>query len=44
MGLDFTSIQAIESVLNLYQGAILAISHDAAFLNNIRIEKRILMR
>ncbi len=37
--LDLNSIKSIESALKNYQGAIIAISHDENFLNNIGIEK-----
>jgi ATPase subunit of ABC transporter with duplicated ATPase domains len=35
--LDLSSIQNIESALKQYQGALLVISHDPAFLDNIGI-------
>ena len=35
--LDFESITALESALTFYQGAIIAVSHDERFLNNIAI-------
>lgn len=37
--LDLDAIQAIEEVLNVYQGAILAVSHDEVFLKNIGIKR-----
>ncbi len=37
--LDLNSIKSIESALNHYQGAMIVISHDKAFLNNIGVEK-----
>ena len=37
--LDISSIKSIESALNHYQGAMIVISHDKIFLNNIGIEK-----
>ena len=39
--LDLESIEAIEEALVQYQGAILAVSHDEAFLENINIERSI---
>ena len=39
--LDLDAIQAIEDALKLYQGAILAISHDDVFLKNIGITQLI---
>mgnify|MGYP001953544485 CR=1 FL=1 len=39
--LDLDAIEAIENALKLYQGAILAVSHDEAFLNNIAINQTI---
>jgi len=42
--LDLHSIEAIESILKLYQGAILAISHDEFFLKNIGVERAIVMK
>lgn len=41
--LDLRSIEAIESILSEYQGAILAVSHDEAFLSNIGITRTIEM-
>lgn len=41
--LDLKSIEAIESILRDYQGAILAVSHDEIFLENIRITRTIEM-
>lgn len=37
--LDLISISAIENMLAFYQGAILAVSHDEIFLENIKIER-----
>lgn len=37
--LDLDSIKSIESALKNYQGAIIVISHDERFLDNIGIEK-----
>lgn len=39
--LDLRSIKAIEAVLSAYQGAMIVISHDNNFLNNIRITRRV---
>lgn len=39
--LDLDAIEAIENALKLYQGAILAVSHDETFLNNIAINQTI---
>lgn len=39
--LDFETIEAIEQALKMYQGAILAISHDEVFLKNIDINRYI---
>lgn len=39
--LDLASIEAIENMLKLYQGAILAVSHDDAFLENIGIDRKV---
>jgi ATPase subunit of ABC transporter with duplicated ATPase domains len=35
--LDLVSIESIESALNCYEGALIVISHDGKFLNNINI-------
>jgi len=37
--LDLDSIQAIESALQQYQGAMLVISHDKVFLRNINVQR-----
>lgn len=37
--LNINSIESIESTLKNYQGAMLVISHDQAFLESINIEK-----
>ena len=42
--LDLDSIAAIEAGLNAYDGAILVVSHDVAFLEAIKITRRILLR
>ncbi|CAL7963553.1 hypothetical protein GAMM_40319 [Gammaproteobacteria bacterium] len=39
--LDLTSIAAIESALNCYEGAMIVISHDEVFINNIAVTKTI---
>jgi len=39
--LDLDSIASIESALSHYEGALIVISHDQAFLQNIGIEKTI---
>ncbi|WP_423063971.1 ribosomal protection-like ABC-F family protein [Candidiatus Paracoxiella cheracis] len=39
--LDLETIEAVEEALNLYQGAILAVSHDDTFLENIGIKHKI---
>ncbi len=41
--LDLDAIEAIENALKLYQGAILAVSHDESFLNNIAINQMIIL-
>lgn len=37
--LDIANIKSIESALNHYQGAMIVISHDKTFLNNIGVTK-----
>ncbi len=39
--LDLASIQALESALNCYLGAMIVISHDSAFLRAMGIEKNL---
>lgn len=39
--LDIESIMSIESILREYQGALLAISHDSVFLDNIKVTRLI---
>jgi len=39
--LDLNSIASIESALNHYQGALVVISHDRIFLDNIKIDRTI---
>jgi ATPase subunit of ABC transporter with duplicated ATPase domains len=41
--LDLDTIEAIEEALRLYQGAILAVSHDDRFLENIGIKNMCLV-
>jgi len=37
--LDITSVEAIEKALSEFEGAILVISHDRYFLQNLKVEK-----
>jgi ATPase subunit of ABC transporter with duplicated ATPase domains len=39
--LDIESIEAVEAALNAYRGALIVVSHDAAFLDHIGITRRI---
>ncbi|HEX5869816.1 MAG TPA: ATP-binding cassette domain-containing protein, partial [Longimicrobium sp.] len=39
--LDLDSLEALEQVLRGYDGALLVVSHDAAFLDAIGIERRV---
>jgi ATPase subunit of ABC transporter with duplicated ATPase domains len=39
--LDLASVAALESALNAYRGAFVVVSHDAAFLENIRLDRTI---
>jgi len=39
--LDISSIETVENALNAYLGAILIVSHDEVFLENICVEQRI---
>ncbi|GAB3478387.1 ABC-F family ATP-binding cassette domain-containing protein [Azotobacter salinestris] len=39
--LDLPSVQALESMLRGYQGAILVVSHDDTFLNNLSLTDRL---
>ncbi|OGO91561.1 MAG: hypothetical protein A3F41_02485 [Coxiella sp. RIFCSPHIGHO2_12_FULL_44_14] len=41
--LDLEAIEAIEEALRLYQGPILAVSHDETFLENIGINRVIFL-
>lgn len=42
--LDLSALAAIEEALTLYQGAILAVLHDSAFLDNIGIKRTIKLK
>ena len=37
--LDLNSTAQLESALNSYRGAFVVVSHDASFLDNIRIDR-----
>ena len=39
--LDFASLESLESALNAYQGAILVVSHDQHFLDNIKVSRTV---
>jgi ATPase subunit of ABC transporter with duplicated ATPase domains len=39
--LDIDSIEAVEAGLRAYDGALLVVSHDEAFLEAIRIDRRV---
>jgi ATPase subunit of ABC transporter with duplicated ATPase domains len=39
--LDLVSVAQLESALNAYRGAFVVVSHDARFLDNIRIDRTI---
>ncbi|MGB7801797.1 ABC-F family ATP-binding cassette domain-containing protein [Buttiauxella sp.] len=39
--LDLTSIQALETMLCRYQGALVVVSHDAVFLENLKLTDRL---
>ncbi|MDI7864714.1 ATP-binding cassette domain-containing protein [Rhizobiaceae bacterium n13] len=39
--LDIESIETVEAVLRAYDGALLIVSHDDAFLENIEIDRRL---
>lgn len=41
--LDLEAIAAVEAGLNAYDGALLVVSHDEAFLNNIGITRRLVL-
>lgn len=40
--LDLPSLQALETMLRSYQGALLVVSHDDTFLNNLGLTERLL--
>ena len=42
--LDFPSLEVLETALREYPGAIVAISHDRAFLDAIGTERRLQVR
>jgi ATPase subunit of ABC transporter with duplicated ATPase domains len=42
--LDIDSIQAVEAGVRAYDGALLVVSHDEAFLRAIGVDRRILLR
>lgn len=39
--LDIESIEAVEAALNAYRGALIVVSHDAAFLDHIGVTRRV---
>ena len=41
--LDIASIEAVEAGLRAYDGALLVVSHDKAFLANMNINRRLEM-
>lgn len=41
--LDLDSVESVEKVLNAYTGAILVVSHDRHFLENIGVSRRLLL-
>lgn len=41
--LDIRSLEVLEEALNLYQGALLVVSHDEVFLENIGVERSYLL-
>jgi ATPase subunit of ABC transporter with duplicated ATPase domains len=41
--LDIDSIHAVEAALQAYDGALLVVSHDDAFLTNLSIERRVVL-
>lgn len=42
--LDIASVEAVEDMLNAYCGALLIVSHDVVFLENIKIEEYIVLQ
>jgi ATPase subunit of ABC transporter with duplicated ATPase domains len=42
--LDFPSLEVLEGALRDYPGAIVAVSHDRAFLDAIGVERRLTLR
>ncbi|SFL17748.1 ATPase components of ABC transporters with duplicated ATPase domains [Pseudovibrio ascidiaceicola] len=41
--LDLTAIEAIESALTTYNGALLIVSHDTAFLENVGVTREVVL-
>lgn len=41
--LDLPSVQALETLLRIYQGALVVVSHDDAFLENLALTDRLLV-
>jgi len=41
--LDLDSIEAVEAGLRAYDGALLVVSHDATFLENVRVARQMLL-
>jgi ATPase subunit of ABC transporter with duplicated ATPase domains len=41
--LDLDALEALESALRAYDGALLVVSHDAAFLEAIGVERRLML-
>jgi ATPase subunit of ABC transporter with duplicated ATPase domains len=39
--LDLDAMEALESALRVYDGAVLVVSHDAAFLEALGVERRL---
>ena len=37
--LDIVSLKCLEDALNVYDGALLVVSHDREFLKNIKIDR-----
>ena len=38
--LDLASLVALEDILNQYEGALLLVSHDATFLDRVKVDGR----